>query len=400
MRLIGDGVVDRDGVEGLASRVGYTSRHLTRLLTQELGAGPLALARAKRAQTARVLLETTELGAADVAFAAGFKSVRQFNDTIREVYASTPTELRGRRGRGATGGTLQLRLAVRTPFAGRALLTFLASHGVPGVEAADETSYTRSMSLPHGPALVTLELTDEPEPGPTAFVPASFTLTDLRDLSAAVERVRRLLDADCDPVAIGDAFAGDPLLGPLVRERPGIRVPGAVDGDELAVRAVLGQQVSLAAGRTGAGKLVRAYGDPLPAAWTGSGVTHTFPGAERLAGLDPESLPMPRARGRALVGLCRTLADGDVRLDRSADRDAVRTSLLALPGIGPWTADYVALRALGHPDAFLPKDIGVRDALRGLGRDPADAPRLAAAWSPWRSYALLHLWHTLGLEDY
>jgi AraC family transcriptional regulator of adaptative response / DNA-3-methyladenine glycosylase II len=201
-------------------------------------------------------------------------------------------------------------------------------------------------------------------------------------------------------VAIGDAFAGDPVLGPLVRDRPGLRVPGAVDGDELAVRAVLGQQVSLAAARTGTAKLVRAYGDPLPEAWAGSGPTHTFPTARRLAELDPESLPMPRARGRALVGLARTLADGDVRLDRGADRDAVRASLLALPGIGPWTADYVALRALGHPDAFLPHDIGVRDALRRLGRDPADASRLAAAWSPWRSYALLYLWHTLGLEDY
>jgi AraC family transcriptional regulator of adaptative response / DNA-3-methyladenine glycosylase II len=400
MRLIGDGVVDREGVEGLAARVGYTSRHLTRLLTQELGAGPLALARAKRAQTARVLLETTGLGAADVAFAAGFSSVRQFNDTIREVYAATPTQLRGRRGRDAAGGTLQLRLAVRTPFAGRDLLTFLASHGVPGVETADATSYTRSLALPHGPALVTLELADAPEAGPTAFVPATFRLTDLRDLSAAVERVRRLLDADCDPVAIGDAFAGDPVLGPLVRARPGLRVPGAVDGDELAVRAVLGQQVSLAAGRTGAAKLVRAHGDRLPESWSHSGVTHLFPAAGRLAELDPETLPMPRARGRALVGLCRTLADGEIRLDRSADRDDVRAALLALPGIGPWTADYVALRALGQPDAFLPHDIGVRDALRGLGRDPADATRLAATWSPWRSYALLHLWHTLGLEDY
>jgi AraC family transcriptional regulator of adaptative response / DNA-3-methyladenine glycosylase II len=202
-------------------------------------------------------------------------------------------------------------------------------------------------------------------------------------------------------VAIEDAFAGDPLLGPLVRSRPGLRVPGAVDGDELAVRAVLGQQVSLAAGRTGAAKLVRAYGDPLPSSWTEStSLTHVFPGAARLAALDPESLPMPRARGRALIGLCRTLADGGVRLDRGADRHDVRASLLALPGIGPWTADYIALRALGHPDVFLPKDIGIRDALRGLGREPGDASRLAAAWSPWRSYAQLHLWHTLGLEEY
>jgi AraC family transcriptional regulator of adaptative response / DNA-3-methyladenine glycosylase II len=402
MRLIGDGVVDRDGVDGLAARVGYTPRHLTRILTHELGAGPLALARAKRAQTARVLLETTELGAADVAFAAGFSSVRQFNDTIREVYASTPTQLRGRRGRGSTGGTLQLRLAVRTPFAGRALLTFLATHGVRGVEAADATTYTRSLLLPRGPAMVTLELTDVPETGMTAFVPATFRLTDVRDLSAAVERVRRLLDADCDPVAVIEAFTGDPLLGPIVAALPGLRVPGAVDGDELAVRAVLGQQVSLAAGCTSAAKLVRAYGEPLPAllGLPDGGPTHTFPTADRMAGLDPESLPMPRVRGRALITLCQALADRRVRLDRGADRDAVRESLLAIPGIGPWTADYVALRALGHPDVFLPKDIGIRDALRGLGRDPAEATRLAAGWSPWRSYAQLYLWHTLGPKEY
>jgi AraC family transcriptional regulator of adaptative response / DNA-3-methyladenine glycosylase II len=402
MRLIADGVVDRDGVEGLAARVGYTPRHLTRILTQELGAGPLALARAKRAQTARVLMETTELSTADVAFAAGFSSVRQFNDTIREVYASTPTQLRGRRGRGSTGGTLQLRLAVRTPFAGRALLTFLASHGVPGVEVWDATTYTRSLLLPHGPAMVTLELVNAPETGATAFVPAIFRLSDVRDLSAAVERVRRLLDADCDPVAVIEAFTGDPLLGPLVASMPGLRVPGAVDGDELAVRAVLGQQVSLAAGRTAAAKLVRAYGEPLPALLGAPdvGPTHTFPTADRLAALDLECLPMPRARGRALLTLCRTLAEGAVRLDRGADRDAVRESLIAIPGIGPWTADYVALRALAHPDVFLPKDIGIRDALRGLGRDPSEATRLAADWSPWRSYAQLYLWHTLGLEDY
>ena len=397
MRLIADGVVDRDGVEGLAARVGYTSRHLTRLLTQELGAGPLALARAKRAQTARVLLETTELGAADVAFAAGFKSVRQFNDTVREVYASTPTQLRGRRGHGSTGGTIQLRLAVRTPFAGRALLAFLETRAVVGIETVVGSTYARTLRLPHGTGVVELELHDQAEAGTTAFVPATFRLADLRDLSAAVERVRRLLDADCDPVAIGDAFAGDPVLGPLVRATPGLRVPGHVDGDELAVRAVLGQQVTVAAARTAATRLVREYGDPLPEPH--DGLSHVFPTAERLAGLDPQSLPMPRARGGALVALCRALADGGIRLDRGADRDAVREALLAIPGIGPWTADYIALRALGHPDVFLPKDTGIRDAMRGLGRDPADSSSLAATWSPWRSYAQLYLWHTLGPKE-
>jgi AraC family transcriptional regulator, regulatory protein of adaptative response / DNA-3-methyladenine glycosylase II len=394
MRLIADGVVDRDGVEGLASRIGYTPRHLSRLLTQELGAGPLALARAKRAQTARVLLETTDLGTADVAFAAGFSSVRQFNDTIREVYAATPTQLRGGRGRGAAGGALQLRLAVRTPFAGGALRGFLAPRAVPGVESVTGTSYSRTLRLPHGTGTVTLELADHLEPCSTAFVPATFRLSDLRDLAAAMERARRLVDADCDPVAIEDAFAGDPILGPLLRSTPGLRVPGHVDGDEIAARAILGQQVSVAAARTTAGRLVEQYGQPLPEPV--DGLTHLFPTASALADVDPESLPMPQARGRALVALCRSLAEGAVRLDRGEDRDVVRRQLLDIPGIGPWTADYVALRALGHPDVFLPTDIGVRDALRRLGLDPASSARLAESWRPWRSYAQLHLWQTLS----
>jgi AraC family transcriptional regulator, regulatory protein of adaptative response / DNA-3-methyladenine glycosylase II len=394
MRLIADGVVDREGVDGLAARIGYTPRHLTRLLTQELGAGPLALARAKRAQNARVLLETTELGAADVAFAAGFSSVRQFNDTIREVYAATPTQLRGRRGRGATGGTVQLRLAVRTPFAGSAMLWFFATHLVAGVETTTATTYARTLRLPHGPGTVELELADHLDEGSTAFVPATFRLADLRDLGAAVERARRLLDADCDPVAIGDAFSGDPVLGRLVRESPGLRVPGHVDGDELAVRAVLGQQVSLAAASTAAVRLVVAHGEPVDPGLVPEGLllTHLFPRSEALAALDPELLPMPRTRGRALVSLAQTLADGDVRLDRGADRESTRHSLLAIPGIGPWTADYVALRALGHPDVFLPTDLGVRNALRMLDQDSTHAARLAETWRPWRSYALLHLW--------
>ena len=394
MRLIADGVVDREGVDGLAERIGYTPRHLSRILTQELGAGPLALARAKRAQTARVLLETSDLGAADVAFAAGFSSVRQFNETIREVYAATPTRLRGGRGGGSQGGTLQLRLAVRTPFAGGPLLAFLATRAVPGVEVATDTTYARTLRLPHGTGTVELELADHPDAGGTAFVPATFRLTDLRDLASAVERARRLVDADCDPVAIRDAFTGDPILGPRVRELPGLRVPGHVDGDEIAVRAILGQQVTVAAARTAAGRLTEQYGELL--AEPQGGLTHLFPTAARLAELDVESLPMPRPRGRALVALCRASAEGELRLDRGADRDDVRRALLATPGVGPWTADYIAMRALGHPDVFLPTDIGIRDALRLLGRDPAQADDLAEGWRPWRSYAQVHLWQTLS----
>lgn len=401
MRLIADGVVDREGVPGLAAHVGYTPRHLTRLLTAELGAGPLALARARRAQTARVLIETTDLTYADIAFAAGFSSVRQFNETVREVYATTPSELRGRRGGGrATTGSVTMRLAVRTPYAGSELLGFLATRAVPGVEVAGDGWYARTLSLPHGTGAVRLELPDADGPGETAFASATFALGDLRDTAAAVERVRRMLDADCDPVAVGGAFAGDPVIGPLVRRTPGLRVPGHVDGHEVAVRAVLGQQVSVAGARTVAARLVQAHGRPAPgAAAVDPGLTHLFPDVDALAALAPEQLPMPRARGRALVGLCAALADGSIALDRGADRDDVRRALLALPGIGPWTADYIALRALGHPDVFLPTDIGIRDALTGLGHDPARAGDLAERWRPWRSYAQLHLWQSLSAAD-
>ena len=397
MRLIADGLVDREGVEGLARRVGYTPRHLGRLLTQELGAGPLALARARRAQTARVLIETTDMGLADVAFASGFASVRQFNETVREVYATSPTELRGRRGRSRLiHGTVTMRLAVRTPYAGAALLGFLAARAVPGVELVDAGGYARTLALPHGHGTVRLRLPEAREAGDTAFAEAEFALTDLRDTAAAVERVRRLLDADCDPVAVGAAFVGDPLLGPLVRRAPGLRVPGHVDGDEVAVRAVLGQQVSVGGARTVAARLVREHGRAVET--TVPGLTHLFPDAATVAGIDPETLPMPRARGRALIGLCAALAAGDVALDRGDDRDEVRHALLALPGIGPWTADYVAMRALGHPDVLLPTDLGLRQALARLGGHPDDAPRLAQEWRPWRSYAQLHLWHSLTAD--
>jgi AraC family transcriptional regulator of adaptative response / DNA-3-methyladenine glycosylase II len=398
MRLIADGVVDREGVPGLAARVGYTSRHLTRILTAELGAGPLALARAKRAQTARVLIETTQLTHADIAFAAGFSSVRQFNETIREVYAATPTELRGRRHGPRVTGTLTMRLAVRTPFAGSALLGFLAVRAVPGLEAAGPGWYARTLALPHGAGTVRLDVPDAPTAGETAFVAATFILDDLRDTAAAVERTRRMMDADCDPVAVAEAFAGDPVVGPLVRRSPGLRVPGHVDGNEIAVRAVLGQQVSVARARTMAARLVEEHGRPLadPGAHD---LTHLFPAPAILAALDPRDLSMPRARGRALIEMCAALAEGTIVLDRGADREAVRHALLGIPGIGPWTADYIALRALGHPDVFLPTDIGIRDALTRLGRDPRQADGLAEAWRPWRSYAQMHLWHTLATRE-
>ncbi len=391
MRLIADGTVEREGVEGLAARLGYSPRQLNRLVTGAFGAGPLALARARRAQTARVLIETTALSFADIAFASGFSSIRQFNDTVREVYASSPTELRGRRGSTSPSGAIGTRIGVREPFDGADLLAFLAQRAVPGIEAVDvgEGWYERSLSLPHGPGVVRIQLLGRP----TGYVPCSFALADARDLAPASERTRRLLDADCDPIAVDDQLSADPLLAPLVRNRPGLRVPGHVDGVELAIRAVLGQQISVAGARTLAARLVAAYGEPLDLAGEHR-VTHLFPAAEALAGIDPETIAMPRARGRALAAMAGALADGTIALDRSIDRGEVRAALLALPGIGPWTADYIALRALGDPDVFLPTDLGVRHAAERLGID--DVSARSETWRPWRSYALIHLWSALS----
>ncbi len=392
MRLIADGIVDREGVPGLARRLGYTERHVYRELVAVVGAGPLALARAQRAQTARVLLETTGLSITEIAFAAGFGSVRQFNDTVRQVFAMTPSGLRSRarrNGREPDSGAIVLRLPYRSPLDAAGLIAFLAARVVPGVEEVSDSVYRRSLCLPHGPGIVELEPAD-------GYVRASFRLDDLRDLGAAVQRSRNLLDLDSDPVAVVDALGGDRVVGPLVRLAPGRRVPGHVDAHELAVRAVLGQQVSLAGAATLAGRITAAYGEPLERP-VGS-VTHVFPSATALAGADPARLPMPASRRRALVSLAAALADARVVLDPGADREEARARLMELPGIGAWTTEYVAMRALRDPDAFPDTDLGIGYALRDLGEDgrPAAAVKTAERWRPYRAYAAQHLWAHLA----
>lgn len=394
MRLISDGTVDRDGVEGLARRLGFSSRHLNRILVDELGAPALALARSRRAQHARTLLASTELAMADVAFAAGFGSVRQFNDTLRGVYGRTPGELRGHRGTCDPSGRVRVVLPVRTPFAGPELLAFLATRAVAGVEKVEADVYARTLDLPHAPGAVEIAL-PRLAAGEPGRLEAWFSLGDLRDLGAATERVRRLVDADCDPGAVDEVLGAGGLLAPSVAQVPGLRVPGHVDGHEVAVRAVLGQQVSVGAARTLTARLVASHGREVE---TGvAGLTHLFPDAASVAGLDPQSLAMPASRASALVRLSTLLANGELHLDRGEDRAQVRDRMLAVPGIGPWTADYVAMRALGDPDRFLPRDTGTRDALVRLGADPKDADRLGSAWAPWRSYAQTRLWHSLSL---
>ena len=402
MRLIEDGVVDREGVDGLARRLAYSPRHLRRLLTEQLGAGPLDLARAHRAHTARLLIETTTLPFNEVAFAAGFASLRQFNDTVRAVFARTPTELRrraqrARRGAGSrphrdsssvadaapTLGTISLRLPHRRPFDAAGLLGFLAERAIPGVEEVDQGTYRRTLRLPHGDAIV--ELTPR-----TDHVACALHLADLRDLATAVGRCRALFDLDADPVAVDEALGADPLLAPLVAAAPGRRVPGAADGAELAVRAVIGQQVSVAAARTVAARLSAALGRPL--ATPNGSLRATFPSPAELAAADPAVLPLPTSRRRTVMQLAAAIAGGELDPAPGADRDELRERLRLVPGIGPWTVEYVLLR-LGDPDAFPATDHGVLRALARLdGGARGSIETLAAGWRPWRAYATRHLW--------
>ncbi|WP_217205198.1 DNA-3-methyladenine glycosylase 2 family protein [Streptomyces sp. AC550_RSS872] len=372
MRLIGDGTVDREGVAGLAARLGYSPRQVQRQLTAELGAGPVALARAQRAHTARVLLQTTELPITEIAFAAGFASVRQFNDTIRAVYASTPSALRaaaptgGRPSRrtATPSAGIPLRLAHRGPYQAGAVFDLLARESVPGIEDVSgppgRRTYRRTLRLPHGTAIVAVEErlggsgrhAGAAHPG--GWLDARLHLTDPRDLTTAVHRLRRLFDLDADPYAVDERLGADPRLAPLVAVRPGLRSPGTADAEELAVRTLVGPER--------AETLVRRYGKVLDAPC--GGLTHLFPEAAVLAEAEPHG---------PLGALTAALADGAVRLDPGADRDEAEEALLALPGLDARTVAVIRTRALGDPDVAPP---GV------------DAPD---SWRPWRSYASRHL---------
>jgi AraC family transcriptional regulator of adaptative response / DNA-3-methyladenine glycosylase II len=383
MRLIGDGVVDREGVPGLAGRLGYTERHLNRLLTAELGAGPLALARAQRAQTARVLIETTDLGLAEIAFAAGFGSVRQFNDTIQEVYAQAPGQLRERRPIAhAEPGSINLRLAYRAPLHAASLLDFLEARALPGVEERIGDAYRRGLTLPHGSATVALSPADR-------WVAATLRLSDVRDLAPAVARCRRLFDLDADPIAVDATLGADPALSAAVAAEPGVRVPRSVDGFEMAVRAVVGQQVSVAGARTTLTRMLRAAGS-----FGESDHLVGFPAAAVIADLPDSAFGMPATRRDTIRALAGAVADGKLDLEPGADREESSARLMELPGIGAWTAGYVAMRTIGDPDVFLPTDIAVRRGARALGLPdtPAALAKHAEKWRPWRSYALIRLW--------
>ncbi|MBF6187691.1 DNA-3-methyladenine glycosylase 2 family protein [Nocardia farcinica] len=373
MRLIGDGVIERGGVPALAAALGYSQRQLTRVLTTELGAGPLALARAHRAHTARLLIQTTDMPMSDVAFAAGFASIRQFNDTVREVFAVSPTVMRAeakrsRRSAPATNGTLTLRLPFREPLDRAWLEWFLSAHAAPGMESWADGTYTRALRTPHGHAIVRLGFGDD-------HVRAQLALHDMRDLAPTVARVRHLLDLDADPMGI------DEVLGVA----PGIRVPGCLEPAELLLRTMIGQQISVGAAATHTARLVAALGEPVDGA-----ALRLFPTAATLAEHGADVLTGPARRVRSIVRAADAVASGELALHQGRTATDLRADLLALDGVGPWTADYVTMRLLADPDILLSTDLVVRQGADLLGLDLTDTAR----WAPWRSYLSMHLWKT------
>ncbi|MGP3911826.1 AlkA N-terminal domain-containing protein [Nonomuraea sp. 10N515B] len=366
LRLIDDGGADEQGVVGLARRLHITERHLHRLFVAELGVGPLAVARTKRLLLAKQLLTETGLPVTEVAFAAGFGSVRQFNATMRETYGFTPSELRATAGPRVSDATLRLRLHRREPYDVEGVFAFLASRAIPGLEVADRTSYSRA--VPGG----TITLTPRPD-----HIALDVAVDDTRQLARVVARCRRLLDLDADPDAIAEIL-GQTSLGPLVSARPGLRVPGTFDGFELAVRAVVGQQISVAGARTLLGRIVARAAAP-------GGL---FPTPAHLLETDLTGLGLTNRRIETLKDLAARLAEGQIDLDGGQDPAEAVTGLLEVPGIGPWTASYVALRALRDPDAWPAGDLVLKKRMAALGITDDHIER----WRPWRAYAALHLW--------
>ncbi len=400
IRAIDDGELDRGGVVGVAAGLGVSSRHLHRVLLDEVGAGPLALARSRRARAARTLIETTSIAFSEVAFAAGFESIRQFNDTVREVFAVTPTELRAKANKSAKGskgilgsepGWIELRLSYRPPIDMEQLWGWIGAHAIGGVEeVTDNGVFRRSMRLANGPAIVELQ----PADADADYIKARFRLESLSDLQQAIQRSRAILDLDADPTLIGETLtAADPVFGPLVAESPGLRSPTDVSGLDAGVRAIIHQQVSVQSARAVGSRLFQTHGDELE--HPVGGVRFLTPTAETWASLDPLTLGMPKSRAETLVRFAEAVADGTVDLGPSANRAAAHDALGAIKGIGPWTQTIIALRGMRDPDVFSAGDLALRRVAGSLGL-PEEANALdehAERWAPWRSYAMHQLWN-------
>ena len=400
LRLIGEGEAEEGGVDRLATLVGVTPRHLSRLFHKHLGASPISVIRTRRLHFAKRLIDETDLPMTTVAFSAGFGSLRRFNATFRDLYDRTPTELRGlgsAKHRSGKSGIFDLRLAYRPPFDWDSLLDFLRPRATPGVEevTADEYRRTFRSGRLEGTVAIegTLRATHQPE---GRAIRVRVRCNDSQPLLEIVERTRRLFDLGAEMGAIIEQLGGDESVGPLISIRPGLRVPGAWDGFELAVRAILGQQVTVKGATTLAGRLARTFGDALQE--EDGGLEVIFPSAEVLLDADLESIGLPRTRAHAIRSLARAVAGGKLNLDSSRPPEEVMAQLSSLPGIGDWTAQYVALRALGDPDAFPSSDLGLlKAASNGRTRvRPAELREIAEAWRPWRGYAALHLWQMNG----
>lgn len=392
LALIEAGAMDAGDVDALASRLGVGERQLRRLFKQHLGASPVAVAQTRRVLLAKQLIQETMLPMAEVALASGFGSVRRFNETFQQLFRRPPGDLRRSKAEEATAaaGGITVRLPYRAPYDWAAMIDFLAARAIPGVEAVTPRRYARTLTVDgeRGVVIVT--------PGSGDFLVAEIRFPKVRALPAVIARIRRVFDLTADPALIGAHLSQDPALAPRVAARPGLRAPGAWDGFELAVRAILGQQITVTAARGLAAKLVEAYGEPIddPAA-VKLGLSRAFPTPDRLVGQDIAALGMPKARGAALEALAGTVAADPTIFTPRADLESAIAALKALPGVGEWTAQYIALRELREPDAFPQADIGLMRAMAdetGLRPNPAELLARAEAWRPWRAYAAQHLW--------
>ena len=389
LRLISESALEDAGVDELAARLGVGSRQLRRLFLRHLGASPIAVAKTRRLHFAKKLIDETNLPMAEIALAAGFGGVRRFNAAFRQTYKRTPTQIR----RLAHFAPLQpedkysFRLHFRPPFHWDALLKFLKRRAIPGVEAIESGCYRRTISLNGDSGTLSVSLSESDQ-----ALEAGISFPEPRWLFLIVERLRRIFDLGADPSEIATRLATDPLMAKLIKALPGLRVPGCWDGFELAVRAILGQQVSVGGTRTLAGRLVRSFGTPISAK---PPLTHLFPAANVLADADVGSIGLPKNRAETIRALARAVLEGRITFGSVSNVDEFQSRLRELPGIGDWTAQYIAMRALGDPDSFPAGDLGL---LRSAAlRDQHELAGRAEVWRPWRAYAAMYLWQ--GSED-
>ncbi len=398
--LIEAGALDDDDVEGLATRLGVGERQLRRLFQQHLGASPVSVAQTRRVLLAKQLIHETRLPMAEVALASGFGSVRRFNETFQALFDRPPVALRRLSGAATAGEDgVKLDLAYRGPYDWAGIVEFLSMRAIQGVEVVSAGAYARTIALGDDRGLLMVSPSAKPD-----RLSVTIHFPRLAALPSIIARVRRVFDLTADPAAIAEHLSGDPALAPRVAARPGLRVPGAWDGLELAVRAVLGQQITVAAATNLASRIVRDWGEPLPPALAGivPGLTHTFPSAERLAAADLSVLPMPRSRSGYLHKLAETVAADPAIFEPAGDLTAAIARLKTLPGIGEWTAHYIAMRQMREPDAFPTGDIGLMRAMAAVDGVRPTAKALqhrAEAWRPWRAYAALHLWSGEVISD-